>query len=487
MFRSKITRSIGFLYLMSGLIAGCSSPQSADPRKPDLRVADNHRYLEYQDGTPFFWLGGTVWGMSEWLAREEVDLYLDNRKAKGFSLVQICLFWGKRTDDPVQFFVNPPNTYGFPAFEETDSIPDEFRPAVVPGGSPSAPNDYWDHVEYILQAARSREMMVGVLPVWGRRYVNASHPGFSASVFSEEGMRSYGKFLGERFANYSNIVWVLGGDVKADANGDFLNHYRRMAEGITEGITGRRIAWNQPSPWWGYSLMTYHPDGAPMVNSSTWFHEDEWLDFNMIETFQHRDSVFAAVSHDYRLSEPVKPTVMGEPAYEGLLNPKKITRGIHMRRQAWQTLMAGGAGFTYGGARDSLGNGPLFSPFKGWQNLLDQEGAESMSLVKKIALDHEWPNWLPSQEIILHGQKEGELRAVAVKLTNHNQWLVYLPENRSVQLTLGNSVTMQWQWCDPASGEYFPAGERRSEGEPWEFTPPEALKDALLIVKLTGE
>ena len=487
MLHRKIKRRIGFLCLMSGFIGGCSLFPSAEPQKPELRVAGNHRYLEYQNGTPFFWLGGTAWGMSEWFTREEVDLYFDNRKAKGFSLVQICLFWGKREEDPVQFSVNPPNIYGFQAFEEVDGFPDAFHPAVVQEGSPTDPNDYWDHVEYILLAARNRGMMVGVLPVWGRRYVNASHKNFSASVFSEEGMRLYGKFLGERFGAYSNIVWVLGGDVKADANGNFLNHYRRMAEGITEGISGQKIAWNESSPWWDYSLMTYHPDGAPMVNSSAWFHEDKWLDFNMIETFQFRDNVYAAVSQDYRLSEPVKPTVLGEPAYEGLLNRGRVTEGIHMRRQAWQTLMAGGAGFTYGGARDSLGNGPLFSPFKGWQQLLDQEGSVSMKLVRNISLTHNWPHWEPSEELILNGQGEGEFRAVAVQTRIHTEWLVYFPENRSLQLGLKSPGTLAWQWCNPATGEYLPEDKVKSEANPLEFTPPETMKDALLILKLVRE
>jgi hypothetical protein len=65
--------------------------------------------LAYEDGTPFLWPGGSSWGMTEWLSREDVDLYLDNRKSKGINNVQLCLFWGKRVDYPTKFTANAPN------------------------------------------------------------------------------------------------------------------------------------------------------------------------------------------------------------------------------------------------------------------------------------------------------------------------------------------------------------------------------------------
>jgi Protein of unknown function (DUF4038) len=30
---------------------------------PAIKVADNHRYFVTADGTPFFWLGDTAWGI----------------------------------------------------------------------------------------------------------------------------------------------------------------------------------------------------------------------------------------------------------------------------------------------------------------------------------------------------------------------------------------------------------------------------------------
>jgi hypothetical protein len=66
-----------------------------------LRVSDNGRYLTYADGTPFFWLGDTIWrGNQLSMAFErdpddagpnvaEFPAYVTNRQAKGFTVIQM--------------------------------------------------------------------------------------------------------------------------------------------------------------------------------------------------------------------------------------------------------------------------------------------------------------------------------------------------------------------------------------------------------------
>ena len=51
-------------------------------------VSPNHHFLEYKDGTPFFWLGDTAWRLFEKLDREEAQRYLENRRQKGFTVIQ---------------------------------------------------------------------------------------------------------------------------------------------------------------------------------------------------------------------------------------------------------------------------------------------------------------------------------------------------------------------------------------------------------------
>ena len=48
-----------------------------------LTVSQNHRYLQHENGKPFFWLGDTGWLLFQRLNREEVKQYFENRKEKG--------------------------------------------------------------------------------------------------------------------------------------------------------------------------------------------------------------------------------------------------------------------------------------------------------------------------------------------------------------------------------------------------------------------
>ena len=467
------------------LTTGCIGNPSGQAVKPELSVSENSRYLVNAAGEPFFWMGGTAWGMSEWLTREDVDIYLDNRAEKGFTLIQVCLFWGKREEDPVRFTTNPTNAYGHKAFVEVNGKPDPVQPLVMKGGTPQNPNDYWDHVDYVIQSASRRNMIIAVLPVWGRRYVNATHPPYSEQVFSISSMRSLGEFLGKRFMRYSNIVWVLGGDVQADAGGHHLDHYRSMAEGIITGITGETIRWNEDSPLWDLALMTYHPDGSPLKNSSSWFHHDTWMDFNMIETHRHRDMVYQAVQQDYALTDPVKPTVMGEPGYEGT-RPGMVTAGIHMRRQALQSFFAGAAGFTYGGKIDHEGNGPLWSPYNNWKEMLDMEGARSMTKVKSFCLNHSWPDWNPVHDIILSNAGDGEYQKVAVLTRQDSACLIYFPDNSYANLDLtqhyAKAEDIFVQWYNPASDSYSEEYKITFIDGKMMVTPPDHWPDAIFII-----
>src|ERR687884_1803920 len=54
----------------------------------DLRVSGNRRFWVHADGTPFFYLGDTAWEMFHRLTREEADRYLENRRQKGFTVIQ---------------------------------------------------------------------------------------------------------------------------------------------------------------------------------------------------------------------------------------------------------------------------------------------------------------------------------------------------------------------------------------------------------------
>ena len=60
--------------------------------KCKVTVHPEGRFLMYEDGTPFFWLGDTAWQMFHRHTRESVRIYLQDRAMKGFNVIQgVCL------------------------------------------------------------------------------------------------------------------------------------------------------------------------------------------------------------------------------------------------------------------------------------------------------------------------------------------------------------------------------------------------------------
>src|SRR6476620_9173944 len=69
-------------------LAACTSVQKVVEELPLLKVSDNQRYLATENGHPFFWLGDTGWLLFNKLDRAEAETYLEDRKQKGFNVIQ---------------------------------------------------------------------------------------------------------------------------------------------------------------------------------------------------------------------------------------------------------------------------------------------------------------------------------------------------------------------------------------------------------------
>jgi len=284
-----------------------------------LGTSANGHYIAHRDGHPFLWLGDTGWALFQRLTREQADLYLDNRAEKGFTVIQAVAFWYPHGGAESLGPHNAANVYGHRPFKGGPDSPSTAEPLVVEGGTPEDPNDYWDHVDYVIRAVKSRGLYLALLPCWGNAYINNRIKG-SRIEFTADEARAYGRFLGRRCRLEPHIIWVLGGDVDPVNFGerDQRQVYRAMAEGIGGGVSGNSaLRWDQGHPDWDASLMTFHAVQAPKQSgarggsSSIWFHSDAWLDANMMETFQWIDSIIPLISRDHGLKEPVKPTILG--------------------------------------------------------------------------------------------------------------------------------------------------------------------------------
>jgi hypothetical protein len=456
--------------------------------------ASSHR-IEHANGTPFLWLGDTAWGMFQQLTREEVDRYLDQRRDLGFTVIQSVAFWYPHGGGIDSGPHNAANAYGHRPFAGGEDAPDTAKPLVVAGGSAMAPNDYWDHADYIVAAARQRGLYLGLLPTWGRAYVTPQFGG-AHEEFTAGEARTYGEFLGQRWRDEPHLIWVLGGDAKAKIHGydknqiyrdyDRTGIFRAMAEGIAHGVTGEQPAWDEPHPAWDEVLMTYHPDGDAPDNSSSWFHNDAWLDANGVEVWREIDEVYLAMLNDYELEDPVKPSLFLEGSYEygsyrhacGWVTP------LDVRRQAYRSFFAGGAGHTYGGGPvwAMRGSGGDYNCGYTWQDALDFPGAAQVAgTLKSFLLELDWSRWIPDGSVIAGSVGEGGSLRNGVRSAAGDTALVYFADNSqtTIRNILGQTATAYWFY--PQSGHRQPADDFAAD-ETRGMRPPDGWEDAVLVL-----
>jgi hypothetical protein len=357
-------------------------PRAPAVAKPGvLRVSDNHRFFQQQDGSPFFWLGDTAWLLFSRLDRAEAERYLEDRRAKGFTVVQVMVLHA--ADDV--------NIYGRPALIDRDPT----RPAVTPGRDPAKDGEYdfWDHVDWIVDRAAEKGLYVGMVASWGSVV--------RGGQITEANVEAYARFLAERYRDRPNIVWITGGDTQGD---------REAAVWKTMGRTFKAL---DPA-----HLVTFHPFGR--TQSSSWFHAEPWLDFNMFQSGHRRydqdhspgakgEDNWRYVREDHAKTPP-KPTLDGEPSYEG------IPQGLHdpkepywtdadARRYAWWSVFAGAAGHTYGHSAVMQMHEPRFGAGsygvrEVWSDAIAAPGAGQMRHLKELMLSRPYFERVADQRVI---------------------------------------------------------------------------------------
>jgi hypothetical protein len=408
-----------------------------------LKVSENGRFLVHEDRSPFFFLADTAWRLFYKLNREDTDLYLEDRAAKGFNVIMPVVF-------DVRF---GPNQYGHDAFEDDD---------------PTRPNErFFEHVDYVVNRCEELGMYVGMLPNWGY-IVTGVNPGgeyfLDAPLVNMANARQYGRFLGERYAD-KPMIWITGGDQNAGRSGDV---FAEQAAGIAEGDGGR-------------GLRTFHP--TPPLSSSDAFHDADWLDFNMIQSGHLLDYPnHETIAGDYAL-DPPKPTVDGEPMYEEM--PQFLRDGYpradawQVRKQAYWSVFAGAFGHAYGCNDvfmfwDPGGEEPTFGARTPWKIALQLPGSHMMTFVRRLIESRPFIERVPDQALIARVDREADAgHVLATRGADGGYAFVYTSHGFPVCVDMerlsGDGIRAAW--FDPRSGVSEIIGEFPRQANRWFFPP----------------
>lgn len=419
-----------------------------------LRTAENGRYF-VNGARPFFWLADTAWLLFHCLTLEETGRYLRNRKEKGYNVILADFL---HTEDQRN------------GKEHTGLLEE----------------DFWSHIDKVIEMAQEMGLYMGILPVWGSNIIKSG-------ALNLENVNAYMEFVLNRYHHFPNLIWIVGGDIRGDAD---FQLFCSM---------GKQMKADRPD-----RLVTYHPFGR--TDSSDWFHEEEWLDFNLFQSGHRRydqehlgtwddnrpaehgfgEDCFRYVENDYAKMPP-KPTLDGEPSYEWILQglhdkSQPYWQAADVRRYAYWNVFAGAAGHTYGHNavmqfHRNLSEEGSFGVCHVWEEALHHCGSGQMKHLKELMEAVDFVHGKPAGQYLKSEQGEGYER-ISV-FAGENFLMAYSYTGRAIRFSLEayREKQMAVYWFSPATG--VKSYVRTISGqEEMEETPPagDETRDVVLLL-----
>ena len=422
-----------------------------------LRVSDNQRFLQHEDGTPFFWLGETAWLMPQRLNRDEVQYYLQKCHEAEYNMVQIQLM------NEVPSY----NVYGQKSL------------TVGADGSWQMGEGYWEHVDHIVSMAERHGIYVGMVCIWGSPV--------KAGKMDVSQAKAYGTFLANRYKDCKNIIWIIGGDIQGDVKPEVWEALATTIKSIDKN-----------------HLMTFHPRGR--TTSARWWSKASWIDLHAFQS-GHRKYGQRMGTVDYPIPDnteednwmyvdsvwkykPLKPVIDDEPVYE------EIPKGLHtptegywhapdVRRYAYWSVFAGSCGHTYGHNaimqfyREGLP--PAYHCTKPWTEALYAPGFNQMKHLKRLMLSLPYFERVPDQSIIVENGSQYN-RLIATRGEDYLLVYNYTCRDMTIDLRKISGDRQRVWWMDAATGRFTFLGE--FDSKVYTFRPQktiDGIEDGVLI------
>lgn len=404
-----------------------------------LRADASGRYLVDAAGEPFFVHGAALWSLATNLDRADIVRVLADRHAKGFNAVvfELIEHWFTRQS---------------PRYRNKEGQ-DPFRPMTDFAAPDPA---YWALVDFAIAEASRRDMLCLVTPAyWG--IPHNAHEGWSAEirVARDEALLSYGRFLGRRYFSQRNLVWVMGGD--ADVTGSDQRKQNRIAEGILEV---------DPD-----ALLTAH---ATTNSASRDIWSAPWIGLDLVYKWEaYGGYVWDGIERS-RARQPAKPCLLFEGQYENENGDPALCR-----RQAYQSVLAGGCGHFFG-------NNPTWHfnasgrDQTDWRTQLDTTATLQMRHVKSLFTAYAW--WLlapqTGQRLVVSDLGAGSARICPALAADRSFAMIWTPGTRfTVDLAALAPSALRARWYDTLRGTYLPAevGALANNGAHGFFPPGEAV------------
>ena len=419
------------------MLGAAASGAPAYPLKPSV----NGRYLVDQSNAPVMIVGDSPQALMVNLSSNEAAFFFADRATYGFNTVWINLlcatYTGGRADAStfdgiLPFTGNVPSTSSYDLTTTNEA--------------------YFARVDQMLGLAAQSGIQVLLDPC---------ETGSFLSVMRDNGTnrcRSYGRFLGERYKNVPNIIWMSGNDFQTWRTPADDEVVRAVALGILDRDTNH--------------LQTAELDY--LVSSS--LDDTNWNGiFGLNGTYTYFPT-YARLWQDFGRTNFL-PTFLVEANYEFESLQGPVTTTPILRKQEYWTMASGACGQMYG-------NGYTW-PFKaGWQNNLDTAGAAQVKIMQQFFNARAWFDLVPDTNHTVVVSNYGVYSdsshvadndfLTAARTRDGSLVVAYTPVLRQFAVDLGQlSGPAVTRWFDPSSGMFLSiAGSPFTNSGLRSFTPP---------------
>jgi hypothetical protein len=401
-----------------------------------LKVAAGGRYLVDQNDAPFLIAGESPQALMVNLTEKDAELFFANRASHGFNAVWINLLCRKGTGGRADGSTHD----GLLPFEKADDI--------------ATPNDeYFKRCDRMIRLAGKHGLLVILDPC---ETIDHLKPMLKNGP---KACHKFGRYLGDRYKRFDNILWMHGNDFQTWKNADHDAVVLAVAQGIKD-----KDPRHLHTVELNYEVSGSHDD-------------DRWasvIDLSAAYTYY---PTYAEVLKEYN-RRPAQPVVMIESDYEF----ERDSTPAVLRRQEYWSLLSGAAGQVYG-------NGYTW-PFKaGWKERLDTPGAKQLAHVQALLGPRAWHQLVPDQkhEVVIAGYGTFDATATegnhfvmtsdyvtAARTPDGTLVMAYLPSRRPVKVDLKRlSAAATARWYDPSRGSYIVVeGSPLANSGVRTFTPP---------------
>ena len=381
-------------------------------RRGPIRVARDHRHFEHADRTPFLWLGDVAWNAARLSELDSWQLYSAVRASQKFTASHFVIAPGK-------------DLRGETAVSGNEII--------------SLNLNFFRRLDEKIEALNDAGLVAAIVPLQELANTESELPEKQAALLLRYAVARWGA---------NKVAWILA--VEGDTLGKKVDRWKRIGREVFGNIAHAPVILTPGETHW---LL------------------DEFRDEDWVDAFGFSNNATGEDALQWMLAGPLSVEWRKSPARPILslsAPPEAAPDGGDARRMlSWSLLMNPSAGASYAATPianwdTNLVTNPVMIPrnLPAWRNALFSPGARSIAPVAEFFGSIDFASLRPaSSALSVQPGLQAPRRHVAAAVNEaKNLTLVYVPEDRAVELALGAvPKSPSVNWFNAGTGDHSPA------------------------------